>query len=105
MEEFVAGEERNQDVVVPSVDQVEEIDGSNPIELTTDSHVRIKGGVKSGSKIISQGEVFVSGDVEENTSIMTSGNLYVIGEIRGSTQISDSDIFEEQSVYSSKLVA
>lgn len=93
------------DIYSVTVDQVEEIDGTNPIEITTDSHVRIKGGVKSGSKIISQGEVFVSGDVEENTSIMTTGNLYVIGEVKGSVQFSESDIFEERSVFSSKLIA
>ncbi|MBC8277192.1 MAG: DUF342 domain-containing protein [FCB group bacterium] len=87
-----------------SVDPIEVIDGSVSVRITADKPVEIVGNLKSGSKIISQGDVNVSGDIEANTSIQTSRSIFIEGNIIGSSLSSDQDI-KADNVKSSKLLA
>ena len=93
------------ETITVSVEVVEVMDGSQPLNIATEKHMEIVGGLKSGSKLISKGEVIVSGDIEDNTSIIASGNITVSGKIKGGVLDSDSDIYSESDVTSSRLTA
>ena len=88
-----------------SLEPLAEYDGSKVISITVDKPIEIKGGLKAGSKIISQREVIVTGDVEGGASIQTSGSIHVEGNIIGSTLSSEKDIESYKNVSSSKLTA
>lgn len=88
-----------------SVETVEVIDGSQKIDISSGNHLEIKGGLKSGSRVIARGEVFVHGDVEEGTSVSASGNISVTGEIKGGSLVSEKDIDSNGNVTGSQLMA
>ena len=88
-----------------SIEELEEIDGGEKVEITSENHVEVSGGLKEGSRIISRGEVFVKGDVEDGTSISASGNISVSGKIYGGNIVSEKDIDTEGDVSGSKLLA
>lgn len=88
-----------------SVEPIEVMDGKETVKITTDRHVEVVGGLKSGSEIISKGEVIVAGDIEENSSIVASGNINVSGKIKGGTLATEKDIYSEGEVHSSNLMA
>lgn len=92
-------------VITISIESVDVFDGSETLKITSDKHIKITGGLKSGSQIISQRMVIVSGDIDEDTSIMTSGNIHVSGRIKGGIHTTESDISEEGEIYSTKLMA
>ncbi len=91
--------------VTVSVDPVEVIDGTNAVNITTDKNVEITDGLKTGSQVISQGEVLISGNVEGDSSITASGNVCVSGKVRNSSITSHQDVYAEGNVDSAKLLA
>ncbi|MBC8278272.1 MAG: DUF342 domain-containing protein [FCB group bacterium] len=88
-----------------SIESLETIDGREKIEITSENHIEVSGGLKEGSRIISRGEVFIKGDVEDGTSVSASGNISVSGKIHGGTIISEKDIDGNGDVSGSKLMA
>lgn len=92
-------------VVHISIEGIEVLDGTKAVNITTDKHIEITGGLKSGSQIISQGEVLVSGDIEEGTSVVTSGNISVTGNISGGSLTSEKSITTEGNVANARLAA
>jgi uncharacterized protein (DUF342 family) len=92
-------------VLIFSVEAIEEIDGSKPLNITVDKPIEIIGGVKSGSKVISQKEVIIIGDVESGAVIQTSGNILINGNIIGGEMTSSKDIEGLKDVTLSRLTA
>jgi len=88
-----------------SIEPIEVVEGGRKINITTENHLEIKGGLKSGSRVISRGEVFVQGDVEEGTSVSASGNIEVTGEIKGGNLVSEKNIESAGDVTGSQLLA
>ena len=66
-----------------SVSSIQMIESAEKLDITSDKNLEINGNIKSGSKIISRGDVFVNGDIEKQTSIISSGNINVDGSVEG----------------------
>ncbi|NQS98939.1 MAG: DUF342 domain-containing protein [candidate division Zixibacteria bacterium] len=88
-----------------SLEPIKVIDGSKPINVITDKPIEVQGGLKPGSKIISQAEVLVFGHISWNTSIQTTGSIQIEGNIIGAFLSSDEDIEAYKDVSSTRLVA
>jgi len=88
-----------------SVEALEVVDGSTKVDITTENHLQVNGGVKSGSNIIARGEVLVEGDVEENTMISASGDVNVTGVVKGGSITSERNIDSQGDVHGCRLIA
>jgi|GEM_PF-1032098 len=88
-----------------SLEKLDIVDGSAKLEITTENHLQINGGLKSGSQIIARGEVFIEGDVENNTMISAVGDVKVTGKIQGGSISSERNIESASDVHSCRLMA
>ncbi|NQS99134.1 MAG: DUF342 domain-containing protein [candidate division Zixibacteria bacterium] len=88
-----------------SIEPIEVISGSQPLNITMDKPVEIKGGLKTGSQVISRYQVIVSGDIEEDVSIQTSGSIDITGNIIGGNLASEEDIDGSGNVTGTRLIA
>ena len=88
-----------------SISPIQVIDSKEKLDITTSENLEINGDIKSGSKIISRGDVLVNGDIEKDTSIISSGNINVDGNIDGASLISGGDIDDFGNITGSELVA
>lgn len=87
------------------LEPIEVVDGSKRVEITTENNIEVVGGLKTGSNLVSRGEVIINGDIANNTSVVASGNINVRGRINGAKLVSEKDIEQEGEVVSSKLIA
>ena len=105
IEQIISSEANVQYKLIFNIETIEEYDGSKRLNITVDKPIEIKGGLKKGSKIVSQREVIISGDIEEEVSIQTMGSIFIEGSIIGADISSQKDIDGLQNVKSSKLTA
>ena len=91
--------------IVISIEEMDVVDGSVQIDITTENHLQVAGGLKSGSRIISRGEVIVHGDIDDNTNITAKGDVSVTGRINGGSITSEKDIDGEGDINGSRLMA
>ena len=103
--EYLAQSRQETSRIIVSIEPMDVLDGSETLNITTDKHLEINGGLKTGSKVISKGEVIVNGDVEQNSSIVASGSIHVKGKIDSGTLVSDGDIESEGEIHASNLQA
>jgi len=87
-----------------SVENLTEIDGSKPVNLILEKPVEIKGGLKTGSTVVSEFEVIISGNVEAGANIQTASNIVVNGDIVGAV-INGKDSIDVENVSGSRLIA
>ncbi len=104
---------KTEDVIGPkykskitiSVEPLEVVDGSAPVKISTDKTVEITGGLKAGSQVVSEGNVFIKGNIENGTTVTTGLDIIVTGNVNESSLSSDRDIERIKDVKSSRLSA
>ena len=87
------------------IEPMVEIDGSEPVNVTTDDHIEIKNGLKAGGSVISRGQVYIEGDVRGNARITTSGDIIIRGDIVDSKVSGKKDIDAMKKVTGTTLMA
>ena len=87
-----------------SIEPIKVISGSQTLNITTDKPVKIEGGLKAGSSVISRCQVIVSGDIEDGVSIQTCGSIYIKGNITGGNIASEDDIDDYGNVADTRIV-
>jgi len=68
-----------------SVEPVEQVQSENPVRIISNHNLEIMDGLKSGSQVISNGDILVSGKIEDNTTIIAQGNIDIKSDIEGAS--------------------
>jgi uncharacterized protein (DUF342 family) len=87
------------------VNSVMKVEGGVVLDISTSGSVEVSGSVMSGSKILTDCEVFVSGDVADGAVIEAGDNVTIQGGVSGASVTSESSIVVQKDVTGSNLQA
>jgi uncharacterized protein (DUF342 family) len=87
------------------VNPVLKVRGDEIVNVTTSLTVEVIGNLKTGSKIVTEGEVHISGSVEEGSVINSSENISINGNVASADLSSGKNIMTRGNVSYSRMAA
>ncbi len=101
----VHGVKEMPESILAKVNPVLKVEGNRVLDVASNQTVEVVGNLLTGSRILTDCEVFVSGDVETDVQIDAGDNVTVDGRINGAAIRSDGNIVAQQDVSGAQILA